>query len=103
MLADAMRRFRARRMQEFVKRFQVTPGTRILDVGGTPSNWLLADVRPSVTLLNMPRGQEQCEQGFTFVSGDGCELPFPDQSFDIVFSNSVIERSEEHTSELQSP
>jgi len=91
MFADAMRRFRARRMQEFVKRFEVTPGTRILDVGGTPSNWLLAEVRPSVTLLNMPRGQEQCEEGFTFVSGDGCLLPFRDQSFDIVFSNSVIE------------
>src|SRR5579863_9141804 len=103
MFADAMRRFRARRMQEFVKRFEVAEDTRILDVGGTPSNWLLAEVRPRVTLLNMPRGQEQCEQGFTFVSGDGCELPFRDRSFEIVFSNSVIERSEEHTSELQSP
>jgi ubiquinone/menaquinone biosynthesis C-methylase UbiE len=51
----------------------------------------LADVRPRVTLLNMPRGQERGEAGFTFVSGDGCQLPFRDQSFEIVFSNSVIE------------
>ena len=91
MLAAAMRRFRARRMQEFVRRFGVTQHTTILDVGGTPANWLLADVRPQVTLLNMPRGQERVEAGFTFVSGDGCQLPFRDQSFEIVFSNSVIE------------
>jgi hypothetical protein len=39
----------------------------------------------------MPRGQERGEAGFTFVSGDGCQLPFRDQSFEIVFSNSVIE------------
>ncbi len=86
-----MRRFRARRMQEFVARFGVTQDTRILDVGGTPANWLLAAMRPRVTLLNMPRGQERGECGFTFVSGDGCQLPFRDQSFEIVFSNSVIE------------
>jgi methyltransferase family protein len=91
MLADSMRRFRARRMQEFVARFGVTHETRILDVGGTPANWLLAPVRPQVTLLNMPRGQERAEDGFSFVSGDGCQLPFRDQSFEIVFSNSVIE------------
>jgi hypothetical protein len=91
MLADAMRRFRARRMREFVARFGVTQETRILDVGGTPANWLLAEVSPQVTLLNMPRGQECVEHGFSFVSGDGCQLPFRDQSFEIVFSNSVIE------------
>ena len=91
LLADAMRRFRARRMREFVKRFGVTEETRILDVGGTPANWQLTDVRPRVTLLNMPRGQERSEDGFTFISGDGCQLPFRDQSFEIVFSNSVIE------------
>jgi hypothetical protein len=91
MLADAMRRFRARRMREFVGRCGVTNETRILDVGGTPANWLLTEVRPRVTLLNMPRGQEHAQAGFTFVSGDGCQLPFRDQSFEIVFSNSVIE------------
>jgi SAM-dependent methyltransferase len=78
-------------MREFVKRFKITEETRILDVGGTPSNWLLAEVHPQVTLLNMPRGQERAGDGFTFVSGDGCQLPFRDQSFEIVFSNSVIE------------
>jgi Methyltransferase domain len=91
MLADTMRRFRARRMSEFVARFAITNETRILDVGGTPANWQLTNVRPRVTLLNMPRGQERSEDGFTFVSGDGCQLPFRDQSFEIVFSNSVIE------------
>jgi SAM-dependent methyltransferase len=78
-------------MREFCERLGVTAETRILDVGGTPANWLLTDVRPHITLLNMPRGQERGEQGFTFVSGDGCQLPFRDQSFEIVFSNSVIE------------
>jgi hypothetical protein len=73
MIAGVMRRFRARRMREFVRRFGVTQDTRILDVGGTPANWLLADVQPRVTLLNMPRGQERGECGFTFVSGDGCQ------------------------------
>ncbi len=90
-IARAMRHFRAHRMRQFLTRFEVTPDTRILDVGGTPANWLLADVRPRVTLLNMPRGQERGEDGFTFVSGDGCQLPFHDHSFEIVFSNSVIE------------
>jgi ubiquinone/menaquinone biosynthesis C-methylase UbiE len=91
MVADIMRRFRTRRMREFVDRFGVTQETRILDVGGTPATWLLAGAQPRVTLLNMPRGQERGKEGFTFVSGDGCRLPFPDQSFEIVFSNSVIE------------
>ena len=91
LLSDAMRRFRARRMREFVKRFGITEETSILDVGGTPANWQLTNVRPRVTLLNMPRGQERSEDGFTFVSGDGCQLPFRDHSFEIVFSNSVIE------------
>lgn len=79
-------------MRNFLSLFGVTEKTRILDVGGTPSNWLLAEVRPQVTLLNTPRGQERGEAtNFTWISGDGCQLPFRDKAFEIVFSNSVIE------------
>jgi SAM-dependent methyltransferase len=86
-----MRRFRRRRMREFAELFGVAESTRILDVGGTPANWLLLDVRPRVTLLNLPRAGERVVPGFELVSADGCQLPFRDQSYDIVFSNSVIE------------
>jgi hypothetical protein len=86
-----MRRFRQRRMREFAELFKITESSRILDVGGTPANWLLLDVRPQVTLLNMPRAREEAWPGFELVAGDGCCLPFANRSFDIVFSNSVIE------------
>jgi hypothetical protein len=86
-----MRRFRQRRMRQFASVFGITEATRILDVGGTPMNWRLLDVRPRVTLLNMPRAGEHAAPGFEAVSADGCQLPFRDRSFEIVFSNSVIE------------
>jgi len=78
-------------MRDFAALFGITESTRILDVGGTPSNWQLLDVRPRVTLLNMPRAREESWPGFELVAADGCQLPFGNQSFDIVFSNSVIE------------
>ena len=86
------RRFRRRRMADFAKRFSITPETRILDVGGTSFNWDLSPVRPRVTLLNV---QEEpafpVPPDMEFRIGDGCSMPFPDGSFDIVYSNSVIE------------
>jgi hypothetical protein len=36
-------------------------------------------------------GQAYRQCGFEAVIADGCRLPFPDQSFDVVFSNAVIE------------
>ena len=86
-----MRRFRQRRMREFAALFNINESTRILDVGGTPANWLLLTVRPRVTLLNMPRAREDAWPGFQLIAADGCCLPFANHSFDIVFSNSVIE------------
>lgn len=102
-----MRRFRTRRMRNFFARFQVTSETQILDVGGTPGNWELLDVRPRVTLLNMPRATEPGFENFASVFADACRLPFRDQSFEIVFSNSVIEhvgeveRQREFASEIR--
>ena len=78
-------------MRRFARAFGVTAETRILDVGGTPFNWSLLGVRPRVTIVNMPRAREAFDAQFQSVFADGRALPFPGRSFDIVFSNSVIE------------
>ncbi|HLW77061.1 MAG TPA: methyltransferase domain-containing protein [Bryobacteraceae bacterium] len=77
-------------MRAFAEAFGITNQTRVLDVGGTLSIWRLLEVTPRITFLNMPRGAGDCG-GFDLVFASGCEMPFPDQSFDVVFSNSVIE------------
>jgi len=87
----ALSRFRAARMRRFVREFGIGPETRVLDIGGTPYNWALAPVRPRLTLLNLPRALETVPEGVNSVAADGCALPFGDGSFDVVFSNSVIE------------
>jgi hypothetical protein len=89
-----LRRFRARRMRVFAQRFEITGGTRVLDVGGTPALWGLLPVRhgcqPRVTILNLPRAAPE-RTSCDLVFASGCALPFADRSFDIVFTNSVIE------------
>ena len=86
------RGFRGRRMKRFVKTFQPTAETTVLDVGGTPYNWERIDARFPITLLNTERqeadGLDAC---YTLVQGTGTQLEYPDRSFDIAFSNSVIE------------
>ena len=67
----------------------------ILDIGGTQEFWTLmtdgdpGDVR--VTLLNIEH-QNVTSPKFVSVVGDARKMPeFRDKSFDVVFSNSVIE------------
>lgn len=84
------RHFRSRRMSAFESFANITPETTVLDVGGAAGTWELVRIRPNLVLLNItPPG------GFanpaTAVVADGTQLPFRDQSFDLVFSNSVIE------------
>ena len=83
--------FRSRRMARFARELGITGTTSVLDIGGTPECWSLLPVRPRVTLLNTPRAKDDLGGAGQWVAGDGRALPFRDRSFDVVFSNSVIE------------
>jgi SAM-dependent methyltransferase len=85
-----MRRFRKRRVKFFCSTFPPSAYRTILDVGGTSQLWDMLGGLYEVTLLNEdPReltpGRYEC------VIGDGRNLRFPANSFDVAFSNSVIE------------
>ena len=81
--------FRTKRMRQFYSGFNPGITTSILDIGGDPFNWkLLPDyLMPSIAFVNIYpiKGQRN------WVIADGCALPFKDNSFDIAYSNSVIE------------
>jgi hypothetical protein len=80
-------------MQEFVRDFRPTAETRILDVGGTSTNWKLVDLPSEIVLLN-PLERDPGEllaPNVHWVLGDGRDLPYDDDEFDICFSNSTIE------------
>jgi hypothetical protein len=79
-------------MRAFAEWGQLTPETRVLDVGGSPAIWDLIRDCPNVTLLNL----KASDGAFPQVVADATRLPFADNSFDIVFSNSVIEHVNGH-------
>ena len=88
--------FRSRRMRCFYATFRLTQQIRLLDIGGDPHTWIFearsCDSVP-VTLVNLrfPNPRAFNESRFTAVVGDATNLPFESQSFDIAYSNSVIE------------
>jgi ubiquinone/menaquinone biosynthesis C-methylase UbiE len=93
---------RRRRMEGLVRLLEIRPGTRVLDLGGSPDIWENVSVPLDITILNLPGGIMSHEieslsartsiHTFHLVEGDACNVhQFPDRSFDLVFSNSVIE------------
>lgn len=89
-----MRRFRGKRMAMFRDCLNPEEGAVILDVGGYAPFWASSGLtKLRIICLNVhhvdapPPGDIH----FETVTGDGCQLEYPDTSFDIVFSNSVIE------------
>ncbi|MFG0274870.1 MAG: class I SAM-dependent methyltransferase [Phycisphaerales bacterium] len=90
-------RMRNRRFQIFAGLLEPLPKpVRILDVGGTNLFWRQRgwadenqDVR--VTVVNL-EAEAQEHENIETASGDATSMPqFEDKSFDVVFSNSVIE------------
>jgi hypothetical protein len=77
-------------MATFLARFRVSETTSILDMGGSPFIWNVAGVRPRLTIVNLSTANFSGDW-FKAVEGDACHTRFEDRSFDIVFSNSVIE------------
>ena len=86
-------RFREKRTRLFLDVFQPNDATTILDIGGNVYDWGNVPIASQITVLNVAETDSSAEYParFSYKQGDGRQLPFPDQSFDIVYSNSVIE------------
>ena len=92
-------RFRARRFKTFLDVLDRTGVSgrpiKVLDIGGTESYWRALEDQwrgrdLDITLVNLsvePRDEDM----FHHRAGDACNLDFPDDAFDVVHSNSVIE------------
>lgn len=92
--SNTVRGWREARYSLFVDLCDVQPGHRILDAGAgggralerfNETNEIVAlDISPEQTpWLQRPN--------VSVIQGDATRMPFPDRSFDVVFSNSVIE------------
>jgi hypothetical protein len=88
--------FRKERVRFLYREFGIDAETRVVDVGGTLFFWemacLLGLPLPKLTIVNLsPFFEAALPHGVTWIVADGCGLPFKDHSFDLAFSNSVIE------------
>src|SRR5689334_658960 len=77
-------------MKLFSERFAIDENTSVLDMGGGPFNWTMVAVRPKLTFLDIYEPASKVDWA-RYVVADGCQTDFPSASFDVVFSNSVIE------------
>lgn len=93
--------FRKRRLQLFSKFFNLE-NCKILDVGGTIHIWEMLSFlqnypKVDIVLLNLRKPSEyemrviQAKKRYKFIEGNALSLPFKNKSFDIVFSNSLLD------------
>jgi hypothetical protein len=89
------RRFRRRRYRNFTSLFPPERCQRVLDLGGSAELWEMMEYPAEITLLNIsshwltvPTGTPRI---YIPVIGDARQTRYKNQSFDLVFSNSVIE------------
>lgn len=95
MLGPFSKQTRQARMARLEQLFDLKPGMRVLDLGGQPHIWNFVATPLQITILNLPGialfPPSKTIHAFDFVEGDACAVSYSDMSFDMVFSNSVIE------------
>jgi hypothetical protein len=84
---------REKRTRLFLTLMQPEKQTRILDVGGYLNDWHHVQIESPITFLNLshPKIDREIPDRYTCVVGDARKMEIADGSYDIVFSNSVIE------------
>jgi SAM-dependent methyltransferase len=90
-----MMRFRPARMKAIKDMFSAAleRGT-VIDLGGTATWWKDMNVRTrQITIINLDdtHKDEVLAAGYQFSAANACKLPYASASFDLAFSNSVIE------------
>jgi hypothetical protein len=87
--------WREQRWTRFRQRMMPESTDVLLDVGGAPSEWHgRGDLVKKVDVINLdayPVEQREDSPYMRSFKGDACALEFEDGSYDIVYSNSVIE------------
>lgn len=88
--------WREKRFNKFTELLATAPLDQLLDVGGNPNDWfgrgnIVRNVDSlnlnTCEIVNIPKGSPR----IVSLAGDGKSLVFEDQSYELVYSNSVIE------------
>jgi hypothetical protein len=91
---------RKNRIKSLTKIVDFESGMRVIDLGGTSEIWEYVDVPLQITIVNLPGVAVDAisvhKHKMEFIEGDATTLSYNDNSFDIVFSNSVIEHVGSH-------
>lgn len=95
--------FRPRRLRAFYRLLGIGVQTRVLDIGGGAFFWDLALSEgfqlPQVTILNIRPPGDQARSYLEWIVGDARATQLRDDSFDVVFSNSLVEHLGDWTSQ----
>jgi hypothetical protein len=89
--------WRAKRLEQYREALRPSPEDRVLDVGGYPHTWTSTPQDVAlIECLNLrvypwPEEKDFPDHRIKIIEGDGCAMPYADNSYPIVFSNSVIE------------